>query len=293
MFLLRAGFWTLLKPWQCSLSIQNSPRFPSPSEYRNNLSPCQARPDFTSHSKMDPGFPILRPQYDLQASAPGGPSACHPLPRAITLSDTGPHPRPPHRPRSRGCGHSSRSTALGALVSGGVRAVQARRWSVYLRRVPQRRRHRRRRHLTLAGAGPEAAWELGHCRASTGPSAGHPGRRRRVSDLPLCSGHRLSSRTLLVRSPRSRHNGLHRKGLNGREKITATTRKPEVPPQSATPAQESLALIGRCPLMEASRPALFWVSALQRRSERSYCSSDALALRPPRSRGIHSQVAQW
>ena len=131
-----------------------------PKSLRIKEQPLSARPGLISpHTlvyctyKTDPGFPILLPQSDLQASAPGGPSACHPLPRAITLSDTGPHPRPPHRPRSRGCGRLSWSLALGALVSGGVRAVQARRSSVYLRRVPQRRR----RHRTLAGAGPEAA----------------------------------------------------------------------------------------------------------------------------------------
>ena len=81
--------------------------------------------------QMHPGF--LNPpatQSDLQASAAAGPSAHHPVPRAITQSITPrDHPRPPHRPGARGlgCGHVNRSLALRAFVSGGVRAVRARR----------------------------------------------------------------------------------------------------------------------------------------------------------------------
>lgn len=224
--------------------------------------PLSARPGLISpHTlvyctyKMDPGFPILLPQSDLPASAPGVP-ACH-SPTSRHTVELGPHPRPPHRPRSRGCGRLSRSLAPGASVSGGVRAVQAES-----ERLPE------------AGppAPPPAAiglWpervrkrreELGPSRASPGPDAGHPGRRRSLRSA-CAAGTGSPSRALLVRSPRSRHNGLQPE-RTGREKTTATTRTPEVPPQSDTPAQQSLALIGRCLLIEASRPALFWVSAL-------------------------------
>lgn len=64
------------------------------------------------------------PQFDLQVSAPTGTCAHHLLPHVITLSVRHrDHPRPPHRPGARGlgCGHVSRSLALGAFVSGGVK----------------------------------------------------------------------------------------------------------------------------------------------------------------------------
>ena len=41
------------------------------------------------------------PISHLEAFAQAGSSACHPLPRSITLSDTRPHPRPPQRPDPR------------------------------------------------------------------------------------------------------------------------------------------------------------------------------------------------
>ena len=92
---------------------------------------------FTAAIRWTPGF----------TNPPGSvrpPSLC--TCRSLRLSPSPTRrPRPPHRPghHGLGCGHVSRRPALGALVSGAVRAVRGRRMSVYLRRVPQgRRRHR-------------------------------------------------------------------------------------------------------------------------------------------------------
>ena len=145
---------------------------------------------FTAAIIWMPGFP----------NPPGSvrpPSLC--TCRSLRLSPSPTRrPRPPHRPghHGLGCGHVSRRPALGALVSGAVRAVRGRRMSVYLRRVPQgRRRHRtpwaergRERRESLGDAGmavrlpglapgtPGAVTELQiHlCASGTAPPPGPP-----------------------------------------------------------------------------------------------------------------------
>ena len=173
---------------------------------------------FTAAIIWMPGFP----------NPPGSvrpPSLC--TCRSLRLSPSPTRrPRPPHRPghHGLGCGHVSRRPALGALVSGAVRAVRGRRTSVYLRRVPlRRRRHRtrwiergrerreRRRNVgtavTLPGLardtpGGVAEPQTCPCVAGTGPPLGSSRSRHLDPDTTLRSANKPEG------SKNDRHNGV-------------------------------------------------------------------------------------
>ena len=138
------------------------------------------RPDcadilLSGKQKADARFPESSPpQSDLQASAPTGPSTSPHLPCVITLSVRRRAPPSTASPSwSPGPGLRSREQPpRGALWYDGMKAVRARRASIYLRLLPQRRR----RHRTLGVAGLGEAGRPG----SGGPQAVSP-RFRAVS----------------------------------------------------------------------------------------------------------------
>ena len=152
---------------------------------------------FPADIKWAPGFPVLPPQSDLQASAPGGPSACYPLPCAITLSvrHRAPHTAAsPPVSRGRGCGH--------VRMSFSVRWVESDagpKDSVYLKQVAQGNRR-------YEAAGPGKSWAglTRQQRLQAAPQAA----TCPTLEPPPVTGYKASSRAFCYFKPDSTHSAL-------------------------------------------------------------------------------------